>query len=155
MTINIPGYKSVEIRNIVLDYNGTIANNGFLIEGVAESINTISELFNVYVITADTFGTVKKQLEGINCEVTIIPKEKQSEAKLNFVKSLNTETTVSIGNGRNDFDMINESVLGITVLQNEGSYTKTLLASDIVCKSIIDAFEIISTPNKLIAVLRS
>jgi soluble P-type ATPase len=155
MTINIPGYKSVEIRNIVLDYNGTIANDGILIEGVAESINTISELFNVYVITADTFGTVKKQLEGINCEVTIIPKEKQSEAKLNFVKSLNTETTVSIGNGRNDFDMINESVLGITVLQNEGSYTKTLLASDIVCKSIIDAFEIISTPNKLIAVLRS
>ncbi len=155
MTIDIPGYKSIEIKNIVLDYNGTIANNGILIDGVAESINEISKSINVYVITADTFGTVKKQLEGVNCEVTIIPKEKQSEAKLDFVKSLNTETTVSIGNGRNDFDMINESVLGIAVLQNEGSYTKTMLASDIVCKSIIDAFDILSTPNKLIAVLRS
>jgi len=155
MTIDIPGYKSIEIKNIVLDYNGTIANNGILIEGVAESINTISEHVNVYVITADTFGTVRKQLEDVNCEVSIIPKEKQSEAKLNFAKTLNLENTVCIGNGRNDFDMIKESVLGIAVLQEEGTYTKTLMASDIVCKSIIDAFEIISTPNKLIAVLRS
>lgn len=155
MIIDIPGYKSLDIKNIVLDYNGTIANSGLLIMGVAESINKISEHFNIYVITADTFGTVRKQLEGINCELIIIPKENQSEAKLEFAKSLDIEHTVCIGNGRNDQLMIKEAILGIAILEDEGSCSETLFASNIVCKSIINAFDIISVPNKLIAGLRS
>ncbi len=155
MIIDIPGYKSLDLKNIVLDYNGTIANSGLLIKGVAEAINKISEHFNVYVVSADTFGTARKQLEGINCELTIIPKENQTEAKLEFAKSLNAEHTICIGNGRNDRFMIKEAILGIAVLQDEGLCTETLLASNMVCKSIIDAFDIISIPNKLIAGLRS
>ena len=155
MTIDIPGYKSLDIENIVLDFNGTIANNGLLIKGVAEWINKISKHFNIYVITADTFGTVRKQLEGINCELTIIPKENQSEAKLEIVRSLNAAHTACFGNGRNDRLMLKEAILGIAIIEDEGTCTETLFASNIVCKSILNAFEIISTPNKLIADLRS
>ena len=155
MIVDIPGYLALDIKNIVLDFNGTIANSGLLINGVAESINNISKHFNVYVITADTFGTVRKQLEGINCELTIIPKENQSEAKLDFAKSLDLKHTACIGNGRNDRYMIKEAILGIAILEDEGTCTETLNASNMVCKSILNALEIISVPNKLIAGLRS
>jgi soluble P-type ATPase len=155
MIIDIPGYKTLDLRNVVLDFNGTLANSGLLIEGVAEWIDKISEHFNIYVITADTFGTVRKQLEDVNCQLTIIPIENQSEAKLEFARSLDLKHTICIGNGRNDRLMLKEAILGIAVLEDEGACTETLFASNMVCKSIINAFQIISNPNKLIAGLRS
>ena len=38
MKVDIPGYKNIEIENVVFDYNGTIAEDGILIEGVGELI---------------------------------------------------------------------------------------------------------------------
>ena len=43
MKISIPGNKIFHIKNLVLDYNGTIVNNGQLIIGVEKAINTLSK----------------------------------------------------------------------------------------------------------------
>jgi soluble P-type ATPase len=55
--IEIPGYGNQELMNLMLDLNGTLAVDGELINGVKERLNNLSELLDIYVVTADTFGT--------------------------------------------------------------------------------------------------
>lgn len=155
MIIEIPGRERIEIKDIVFDYNGTIAIDGKLIGDVSKNINELSSSFNFYVITADTYGTVKKELENTNCKVITIPALSQDMAKLNFVKELGLNTCLSVGNGRNDKLMLKETILGIAILQDEGLCTETLLNSDILVKSIFDVFAFLKDSNRLIATLRN
>ena len=155
MIVEIPGRERIEIKDIVFDYNGTIAIDGKLIGDVSKNINELSSSFNFYVITADTYGTVKKELENTNCKVITIPALSQDMAKLNFVKELGLNTCLSVGNGRNDKLMLKETILGIAILQDEGLCTETLLNSDILVKSIFDVFAFLKDSNRLIATLRN
>ena len=155
MIIEIPGFKQMEIKNLVCDYNGTIANNGKLIDGVETLINKLAEIIDIYVITADTFGTVTAELKNSKCSIFKIEKENQNQQKLDLILKLNAEHTVSFGNGRNDELMLKEAIIGIGILENEGIYAKNLLSADIICKNILNAFELLLTPNKLIATLRN
>lgn len=155
MKIDIPSKESFELKNIVFDYNGTIAIDGKLIKGVSESIDEFSSLFDFYVITADTYGSVQNELKNTNCKVITITKENQDKQKLEFIKSLDSKTVLSVGNGRNDTLMLKESVLGIAILQDEGLCTQTLLNSDILVKSIFDVFALLKDKNRLIATMRN
>ncbi len=155
MIVKIPGKDTIEIKNIVFDYNGTVAIDGKLIKDVSKNINELSSDFNFYVITADTYGTVEKELENTNCEVITIPKPSQDISKLEFVKKLGLDITLSVGNGRNDKLMLKETILGIGILQEEGICTETLLNSDILVKSIFDVFSYLKDVNRLIATLRN
>ena len=155
MIVKIPGKESFEIKNVVFDYNGTVAIDGKLIAGISDIINELSNSFNFYVITADTYGTVKKELENTKCEVIVIPNSQQDISKLEFVKELGLQYTLSVGNGRNDKLMLKETVLGIAILQDEGLCTETLLNSDILVKSIFDVFGFLKDSNRLIATLRN
>lgn len=44
ITIEIPGRKPLHIAHVVLDYNGTIAVDGILLEGVGERIARLQNL---------------------------------------------------------------------------------------------------------------
>jgi len=48
---------------------------------------------------------------------------------------------VSLRNGQNNLLMLKESILGMGILNHEGIYTKTLLASNIICQNPIDAIK--------------
>lgn len=155
MKVNIPGKQEIEIENIVFDYNGTIAIDGKLIDGVKENINELSNDFNFFVITADTYGSVEQELQSVNCKIIKIEKSSQDISKEKFIKKLGSNTTLCVGNGRNDKLMLKESVLGIAILQDEGICTQTLLNSDILVKSILDVFGFLNDKNRLIATLRN
>lgn len=154
MKITVPGMVTMEIENLVLDYNGTIATDGKLIDGVRELINHLSGKVEVHVITADTYGTVERELEGVKCRVVVIGKENQSKEKSDYISKIGSDRTVAIGNGKNDRLMVKNAKLGIAVLQDEGAFTETVLASDIVVKSIIDGLNLCLNCNALIATLR-
>jgi soluble P-type ATPase len=155
MKIEIPGRETFDIQNIVFDYNGTVAIDGKLLDEVSQNINDLSSQFKFYVITADTYGAVQKELENTNCEVIVIGKEKQDICKLDFVKQLDSKTVLSVGNGRNDKLMLKETALGIAILQEEGLCTETLVNSDILVSSILDVFGFLKDINRLIATLRN
>ncbi|GLI54957.1 hypothetical protein PM10SUCC1_04720 [Propionigenium maris DSM 9537] len=70
MKIIIPGGETLEIDHIVSDYNGTIALDGRLIEGVAELMGKLAEEVTIHVITADTFGSVERELQGVPVSYT-------------------------------------------------------------------------------------
>jgi len=153
--IEIPGNKTLKIVHLVLDYNGTIAFDGALIDGVKESLDELSQMLTVHVITADTFGSVKKALEDIDCNLALMPLDRQDVAKQEYVKNLGCEKTVSMGNGANDRLMLKASALGVAVIQEEGAAFETLALADIVCTDIKSALSLLNNPLRLIATLRS
>ena len=153
--INIPGNKILKLEHLVLDYNGTIAFDGALIDGVKECLAELSQMLTVHVITADTFGSVKKALENIDCKLAVIPLDRQDTAKLEYVKNLGCEKTVSMGNGTNDRLMLKASALGVAIIQGEGAAFETLASADVVCTDILFALSLLSNPLRLIATLRS
>ena len=154
MIIEIPGRDTLEIQHIIFDYNGTIALDGKVIEGVAEKISTLSGLIDFHVITADTYGTAEKELEGVPCQVINLSKSTEFKTKTDYLAFLGKEHCLSVGNGFNDKALLKESILGVALIQDEGVCTETLMSSDIVCKSIMDVFSFIEKPNRLKATLR-
>ena len=153
--IDIPGFRKVTIRHIVADHNGTLPCEGELLDGVAEGFRRLAERVAIHVVTADTFGLAAARLEGLPCQLTILPTENQAVKKLEYVQSLGAEETVCIGNGRNDRLMLKAAVIGIALLQEEGAAAETLAAADVVCRNIRDALALFENEKRLIATLRS
>ncbi|OGP61486.1 MAG: ATPase P [Deltaproteobacteria bacterium RBG_13_49_15] len=153
--IKISGYRKLELKQLVLDYNGTLACDGELLGGVKEALTALSEQLTIHVITADTFGKVRSGMAGIPCHIHVFPVENQDTGKLEYIRKLNADHTVSIGNGRNDRMMLKGSALGIAVILNEGAAVETILAADVVCTDIVCALELLLHPLRLTATLRS
>lgn len=154
LKIDIPSYKNLRIENIVFDYNGTLATDGVVANRVKDKLNLLSQSLNVYVVTADTFGTVKENFKEENIDVHIISKVNGCEDKLNYIRKLGSDTCIAVGNGNNDYLMLKEAGLGIGILGNEGIGNKALINSDLVFKDIYDCIESLLNANRLKATLR-
>ena len=152
--IDIPNRESILAEHLVLDYNGTLAIDGQLIGGVNTLLNKLSEHLSVHVITADTFGTVKKTFANTNINVKIIDGKEQGRQKADFVASLKPQSVVAIGNGANDAQMLKLATLGIAVVQAEGASVQALMNADIICTSIIDGLNLLLNPKRIAATLR-
>ncbi len=153
--ISIPGYKTLQLDQLVLDYNGTLAVDGQPLAGVAEMLATLSTRLEIHVLTADTHGQVKNALAGAPCRISILPPGQEDISKLNYIEQLGAERTVCIGNGRNDRLMLQQAALGIAVVQAEGAAAQTLLAADVVVLDVVAALELLTNPLRLVATLRS
>lgn len=153
--IKIPDFKTLELKHLCLDYNGTLAFHGELKEKVGEVLTVLSQELEIHVLTADTFGNVKQQMKDLPVDIVVIGNEDQAKGKLEFVERLGFENSVCIGNGRNDVKMLKESALGIAMLQEEGAASASILNADIVCKDILDALHLLLYPTRMIATLRS
>jgi soluble P-type ATPase len=153
--IDIPGYKTLHLEHLVLDYNGTLAVDGVLIDGVAEMLAALSTHLEIHVITADTFGQVNAAMAGLPCRVSILPPGQQDTGKLTYVGQLGLERTVCIGNGRNDRLMLQQCSLGIGLLQAEGAAAQTVMSADVVATNILDALALLTNPLRLVATLRA
>jgi soluble P-type ATPase len=153
--INIPGHRTLRLKHMVLDYNGTIACDGDLIAGVKENLVALTDKLQIHILTADTFGKARRGLQGIKCELSILAPEAQDIGKLEYVKRLGAENMVCVGNGRNDQLMLKEAALGIAVILEEGAAAETLSAADIVCTNIVSALKLFQNPLRLVATLRT
>lgn len=151
----IPGRDNIEIENIVFDYNGTIAIDGKLIDRVKELINTLAKDVEIYILTADTYGTVEKECKDINGKVLTFPKDNAGESKKEIVKKLGGQKTICLGNGYNDIPMFKEAILTIGIVEGEGASGKLLINADIVVRSIIEGINIMLNKNMVKATLRN
>ncbi len=152
--INIPGGHGLVLKSMVLDYNGTVAVDGEIIDGVKERFGKLSKQLEIHVITADTFGRAKDALADVPCKLQILGEKNQDQQKLDHVKRIGNIHTVCIGNGRNDCLMLKEAALGIGVVLEEGAWTGTLLEADVICTSILSALDLLIFPKRLQATLR-
>lgn len=151
--IEIPGRGDYEIENAVFDYNGTVAVNGDMSKNTQKNLKKLSEYVNIYILTADTYGTVKKKCENLPVSVEVFPTHDAADYKEKIVKSLSGQS-ICFGNGYNDIKMFDVADLSICIIEGEGCAGKLLSHSDIIVKSIDDAFELVFNTNRIKATLR-
>jgi P-type E1-E2 ATPase len=152
MRLNIPNVGDIEIKNIVLDYNGTIAKDGRVKESVKKYISELGKEFDIYVVTADTHGSAAENLKETDAKLKILHTDNHTKEKEEFVKSL--DNVFAVGNGSNDSLMLKAADIGVCVIEDEGASVKSVINADIVCKTIEDAFELLIKPKRVIATLR-
>ena len=152
--IRIPGWGDMEIENIVLDLNGTIATDGSIPPEVKEKIGSLAGQVKIYILTADTQGVANEETKDMSIELIKIIEEDSNQGKFEFFKTLDLERTVAVGNGNNDQLILKEAGLGIAVLGEEGLSISVIKNADIVVKDISDALDLFLKPKRLIATLR-
>ena len=152
--IEIPGRERVQAEHVVFDYNGTIAVDGRLSDTFKPMFTELSKKVIIHVLTADTYGNVRKECEGLPLMVETFPKAGAALCKEEIVKGL-SGGVICIGNGFNDIQMFDASDLSIAVIDREGACAMLLLHADIVVTSMVDAVEMLLKTDRVKATLRS
>lgn len=154
LQISIPGSQPLQISHLVLDYNGTIAEDGEPIKGIAERLEQLRNLLKIHVVTADTHGTVRDKLAGAPVTIAVIGPDRQDLAKEAYIEELGFDSVIAVGNGRNDGLMLQKAALGIGVIQKEGAAAEVITGADLFCTSILDSLDLLLHTDRLRATLR-
>ncbi|MGB9715230.1 MAG: HAD family hydrolase [Thermodesulfovibrionales bacterium] len=154
LEIDIPGFGLVKLEHLVSDFTGTLSFDGKLLPGVKSRLNKIAKLLKVHILTADTFGKARQELEGVNCKMHILTGEDHDIQKEEYVKKLGAENVVAFGNGNNDRRMLKTARLGIAVSLGEGCALDALMSADIFVTSAKDGLDLLLNPKRCKATLR-
>lgn len=152
--IDIPGFGFVRLQHLVSDFTGTLSVDGNLLPGIKERMNKAAEFLKIHILTADTFGMVRAELEGVNCEIHILEGEDHDIQKEEYVKKFGAENVITFGNGNNDRKMLKTAKIGIAVCLNEGCSIDAVKSANIFVTSAEDALDLLLNPKRLKATLR-
>ena len=154
LNIKIPGREEMTLSHLILDYNGTIAEDGAIIESIRPRLAQLSEKLSIYVITADTHGTAAQRCQGLPLQVLTFPTTQVGEIKAAEARKMEGGV-VTIGNGFNDIQMSDAADLSICVMGKEGCCGALLSHCDVVVTSIDDALDLLIKTDRLRATLRT
>jgi soluble P-type ATPase len=159
--LDIPGHEPLELEHLVCDFNGTLADDGYLQDGVVGRFVQISTVLQIHLLTADTYGTSERAAREIQeaCVAANVSgphweRAERGHDKDQYVQRLGPQRVVAIGNGGNDVAMFRAAALSMCVIGHEGACTQALLASDLVVTSPFDALDALLQPKRLVATLR-
>lgn len=154
ISIVIPGSGPLHIQNVLFDLNGTLACDGIIVESTRDRLRKLGENLALYVMSADTHGTLDDVTAGLPLQVRRVRQVVGASEKRSFLEELGIQYTAAVGNGRNDVAMLEAAALGIVILGPEGTAREALLAADLVFGHIDDALDSLLNPNRLLATLR-
>ena len=149
--VDVPGYRPIGLKNLVLDFTGTLSKDGVLLDGVDSRLKELSKAIQIAVLTADTFGTAAKALNGLPVELKII---KSGKDKADYVHRVGAASVAAIGNGRNDIPMCRVAALSVAVMGPEGAASELLRSVHVVVPNICDALDLLAKPLRVRATLR-
>lgn len=152
--LNIPGRGLVQLQHLVCDINGTLAVDGVLLDGVKQRLSGLRDRLSVHLLTADTHGKKNQIDQQLGLSSILIELGNEAEQKESYVVRLGAGSTVSIGQGANDAGMLQVAAIGICILSTEGTAVETLLKADLVVRDIIEAFDLLEKPLRIVASLR-
>lgn len=154
LELDIPGFGLSRLEHLVSDFTGTLSVDGQLVSGVKEKLSKIAEFLTIHILTADTFGMAKSELEGVKCDIHILTGENHDAQKEHFVTNLGAESVIAFGNGNNDRLMLRAARIGVAVCLKEGCATDAITSADIVVTSTADALDLLLNQKRLKATLR-
>jgi soluble P-type ATPase len=154
LKIDIPGFGVVRLEHLVSDFTGTLSADGRILPGVRGQLNEIAKFLKVHILTADTFGKAKKELEGVDCELHILKGKKHDTQKEEYVKKLGADSVVAFGNGNNDRKMLKAARIGIAVSQGEGCAVDAITSADIHVTSANIGLDLLLHPKRIKATQR-
>jgi P-type E1-E2 ATPase len=149
--VAVPGAAELRLDHLVLDVNGTLADRGRLVDGVAERLRRVASVLALHVVSSDTYGTAEEIAAGAGATFRRVA---HGDEKRAYVERLGPPATAAIGNGRNDVPMLRAAALGIAVIGPEGTSAAALAAADVVAGSIGVALDLLADPTALVATLR-
>ena len=147
----ITNSETYHLDTVVIDLNWTLVVWGEMEEEVKESLQQLKEKwFTLYLLTGDQRWEAhlyeKYWLEII--------KVKNSEEKEAFIKTLNTESCIAIGNARIDIGMFKHAKVSIATIQGEWIHTWILSYVDILIPSMVDALKLFIDPDRFAATMK-
>ncbi len=154
LTIGIPGRKEIVLSHVILDYNGTIALDGIIIESIRERLKHLHKYVDIHVITADTHGSAAEQCAQMPVEIKTFPVADVGIIKAEEARKLNGGVAC-VGNGYNDILMSDVCDLSICVIGQEGCCGRLPSHGDIITTSIESALDILLNPQRIRATLRN
>lgn len=152
--ITIPGRHIFELEHLVCDVNGTLALDGYLLDGVAEALAGLRAQLELHLVTADTHGKQAAIDQKLGLHAVRLQPGDEAAQKAAYVRNLGSAKTAAIGQGANDALMLKEAALGIAILSKEGVAVETLVAADLVMPDFLAALELFDHPLRITASLR-
>jgi soluble P-type ATPase len=156
MRIDVPGRAPLEIRSLLLDFNGTLAQDGAVSAAAKSLLARLSGHLRICVATADTRGNAAAACAGLPVELRVLAGGAAGdEAKLALLEELGADHTVAVGNGRNDALILGRALVSICVVGSEGAHKRAVTAAQVLVPSVEDALAMLARPERLIATLRN
>jgi len=153
--IALPLREPLRLQYLIVDMNGTVALDGELLPGVRERLAALSQVLEIWLITADTQGTLARVAPTLPVKVRPMEPGLGGPQKAALLEALGAPQTAAIGNGANDAEMLGRAAVGIAVLGPEGLAAACVNAADVVAPSIEAALDLLLHPRRLVATLRS
>ena len=158
IAVDIPGFGKVQINAILSDYTGTLAFNGKLVPGVRDRLLRLAKRVDIHIVTADSFGTAEKELEGLPLVYERLKEEKEDVQKQLYAAALNPRHIACFGNGNNDrlhLKVVKEAGgLAIAVDNGEGCALEAILNAHVFVAGAASALDLLLEPTRLRATLR-
>jgi len=152
LEIVIPGWeRPLRIDHVVLDFNGTLAVDGRLVRGTRARLRRLAAAVDVVVLTADTFGTARRALDGLD---VMVRRARSGSEKRRLIASLDPASVAAIGNGKNDVPMLRAAALSVAVIGGEGACVDLLQVATVVVREPTEALDLLLEPRRLMATLR-
>jgi P-type E1-E2 ATPase len=151
LEFEIPGRGRLEIEYVLCDVNGTLTDRGRLLDGVSSALERLRGRVEPLLVSADTFGTLEEIGRDLDVKTRRV---RAGEEKRRLVEELGADITAVIGNGANDVCALEAAALGIAVLGPEEVSSEAARVADVLCRSVVEAFELLLDPRALTATLR-
>ena len=152
MLIKGPNKETINIENIVLDLNGTLAVNGRVSEKTKQLVLELKQLkYRVVLISGDIRGNAAEIAKELDLELFL---GANSFAKAEQMQRFDKERTAAIGNARIDIGTFQNAKISIATIQSEGIHTGILQYVDVLVPTIEDALGLFIDVKSLEATLR-
>jgi len=155
IVIQRPGQDPIEIEFILIDFEGTLAQDRRVHPKAKDKMNLLSKRTTLYILTKGEKETVEEVLKKVKAEIVYLTEGASSQGKLDLLRQLGETKTVTIGNGVDDVPMLEEAGLGICVISKEGTSSEALTKADIVVSNVLDALDFLLKPLRQKATLGS
>src|SRR3972149_1451787 len=135
LELEIPGFGTVRADHLVSDFTGPLAVDGKLLYGVEERLVVLAKSLKIHVVTSDTLGVVRSEMNGLPCILHILSGTDHALQKEEDVRKRDPGS-------------------GIAVSGSEGCAVDALLNADIHARSAAEGLDLLMHPNRVKARLR-
>ncbi|MGQ9646018.1 MAG: hypothetical protein ACUVWO_05690 [Thermodesulfobacteriota bacterium] len=146
ISIERPGQRNLEIDFILIDFEGTLAQDRRVHPKAKDKLNLLSKRTKIYILTKGERETVQDALKKLKADIFYLKEGESSQSKVDLLRQLGPQRAVVIGNGLDDGLMMEEASLGICIIGKEGACGETLRKADLVVTDILDALDFLLKP---------
>lgn len=156
--VEIPGFGRLQLAALVSDYTGTLSCGGRVRRGVERRILRLAEVLDIHILTADTFGTVERELGSLPLSIHLLEVGGQDLQKEKFAAAMEPVRVAALGNGNNDRLLLRAvregGGLAIAVDNGEGCAVDALQNANLFISGAESALDLLLEPDRLKATLR-